>query len=52
MSNSFILPLDRNLTGAIIPGQSVPGSDGNEEILCVPQNSSITGASPSDRLVL
>ena len=32
------------------PGQSGPGSNGNERVLYIPQNSSITGTSPSDRL--
>ena len=33
------------------PGQSEPGSDGNKEVLCIHQSSSITEASPSDCLV-
>ena len=37
--------------GANTPGQSGAGSDGNEEVLCIPQSSSITEASPSDCLV-
>ena len=32
-------------------GQSRPGSDGNEEVLRIPQSSSIAGTSPSDCLV-
>ena len=48
---SSISPIDRTLTGATTPGQSGLGSDGNEEVLCIPQSSSITGASPSDCLV-
>ena len=32
-------------------GQSGRGSDGNEGVLCIPQNSSITGTSASDCLV-
>ena len=40
------------LSGATSSGQSGIGSDGNEEALHIPQNSSITGASPSDCLVL
>ena len=43
--------MDRILSGATTPGQSGPGSDGNELILYVPQSSSITGTSPSDCLV-
>ena len=35
----------------IQPGQSGPGSDGNEEILHIPQSSSITETSSSDCLV-
>ena len=34
-----------------MPGQSGPGSDGNEKVLRIPQSSSITGNSPSDCLV-
>ena len=40
------------LTSATIPGQSGPGSNGNEGVLCIPQIYSITGTSPSDCLVL
>ena len=47
MSNSFIWPI----SGAATPGQCKPGSDGNEEVLNIPQSSSITGSSPSDCLV-
>ena len=32
-------------------GKSGTGSNGNEEVLCIPQRSSITGVSPSDFLV-
>ena len=39
------------LSSAITPGQSGPGSDGNEEVLRIPQSSNITGASASDSLV-
>ena len=46
-----IQPIDRTLSGATIPDQSVPGSDGNEEVLCIPQSSRITGTSPSDCFV-
>ena len=48
----FLLPIDRTLSGAIAPGQSGSGSDGNKGILRIPQSSSITEASPSDCLVL
>ena len=50
MSNSSIWPIDRALSGATTLGQSGPGSDGNEGVLCIPQSSSITEASPSDCL--
>ena len=48
---SSIWPIDRTLSGATTPGQSGPGSNGNEGVLHIPQCSSITGASPSDCLV-
>ena len=48
MQFSFILPIDRALSGATTPGQSGPGSDGNEGVLCILQSSSIIGTSPSD----
>ena len=50
-SNISIWPIDRTLPGATTPGESVPGSNDNEKVLCIPQSSSITGASPSDCLV-
>ena len=31
--------------------QSGPGNEGNKGVLCIPQSSSVTGASPSDCLV-
>ncbi len=40
------------LSGATTPGQSGPGSDGNKEVLLIPQSFSITGISPSDCSVL
>ena len=43
--------MDRALSGAITPGQSGPGSNGYEGVLCIPQSPSITGTSPSDCLV-
>ena len=49
MSNSSIWPLDRNLSGATIPGQSEPGTNGNKGVLHIPQIST-TGTSPSDDL--
>ena len=50
-SSAISLVLDKTLSGAITPRPSVTGSDGNEEVLCIPQSSSITGTSPSDCLV-
>ena len=44
---SSIWPIDRTLSGATIPGQSGPRSDGNKGVLCIPQSSSITETSPS-----
>ena len=44
-------PIDKTLSGATTPGQSGPGSDDNEKVLCSLQSSSITGTSPSDCLV-
>ena len=38
-------------SGATTPGQSEPGSNSNEGLLCIFQGSSITGTSPSDCLV-
>ena len=40
-----------DLSGSITPGVSEPGSSGNEGILCIHQNFSINGASPSNCLV-
>ena len=48
MQFSSIWCIDRTLSGATTLCQSGPGSDGNEEVLCIPQSSSITEASPSD----
>ena len=50
MSNSSIWLIDRILSGATSPGQSRPGSNGNEGILHIPQ-SFIIGAVPSDALI-
>ena len=52
MSKSSIWAIDKTLSGATTPGQSGPGSNVNEEVLCIPESSSITRASPSDCLVL
>ena len=43
-------PISNN-SGATTLGQSGPGSNNNEGALHISQSSSITGASPSDRLV-
>ena len=53
MSTQFssIWPINRILFGATTPGQSGPGSDGNNGVLRIPQNSSFTETSPSDCLV-
>ena len=48
---SSIWSIERTLSGATTPGQSGSGSDGNEGVLCIPQNSNITETSPSDCLV-
>ena len=48
---SSIWPIDRTLSSATTPGHSRPGSNGNEGVFCIPLNSSITGALPSDCLV-
>ena len=40
------------VTGVTILCQSEPENEGNEGVLCIPQSSNITGASPSDCLVL
>ena len=37
MSNGSIWPIDKTLSSASIPRQSGPGSNGNEEILRIPQ---------------
>ena len=51
MQFSSIWPIDRILSGVTTPGLNEPGSDGNKEVLCIPQSSNITEASPSDCLV-
>ena len=40
-------PIDRTLSGAIIPGQREPVSDGNDVLLRFLQSPNITGTSPS-----
>ena len=39
--------MDKTLSGATTLRQSGPGNNGNEGVLCVPQSSRNTGASPS-----
>ena len=51
MSNSFTWPIDKTLSGATTLGQSGPGSDANEEVLCIPQYSRITKVSPLDQFM-
>ena len=46
-----IWPMEMTLSGATTLGQSGPGSDGNVEVFHIPQNSSITGTTPSYYLV-
>ena len=50
MSNSSIWPIDRTLSGASIPSQRVPRSNGNEGVLHIAENSRAE-ASPSDGYV-
>ena len=42
MQFSSIWSIDRILSGATTPGQSGPGSDGNEAVLRIPQSPRIT----------
>ena len=48
---SSIWPIDKTQSCATTPGGSGPGNDGNEGVLCIPQNSSVTETSLSDFLV-
>ena len=54
MSAQFvhIWPRGWALSGATIPDQSGPGSDGDEGVFHIPQSSSIPGTPPSYCLVL
>ena len=36
MQFSSVLFIDRALLGTTTPGQSGPGNDGNEEVVCIP----------------
>ena len=47
-----ILPIDWTISGTTTLGQSRLGSNGNNGVFHILQSSSITGASPSDFLVL
>ena len=49
MSNSFILPIDKNLLNATTSGRGGPGNNGNEGVLQI--SKSITGSSPFDGLM-
>ena len=49
MSNSWLI--DKAISDAMTWGQSESGSDGNEELLHIPQSISLAGASPPDCLV-
>ena len=35
--NNSIWPMDKGLTGTTTPGQSWPGSNGNEKVLYIPR---------------
>ena len=48
MSNSSIWPLDKTLSGATTTDQRGPGSDSDEGVIHIPQNSSIAEVSSSD----
>ena len=47
--NSSVCPIDGTLTGIMTPGQSSPGSNGNEGVLLIPQ-SSLAGTLSLDEL--
>ena len=51
MQFSSIKPIDRTLPSATIPGQSEPESNGNEEVLHIPESPSMIRTSPPDCLV-
>ena len=48
---SSFWPINKTLSSATTAELNGTGSDGNEWLLCIPQSSNITGASPSDCLV-
>ena len=49
---SSIWPIDRTLSGATTPGQSGPGSDGNEGVLHIPVYSTAPADWVTDFFVL
>ena len=51
MSKNSAELIDKTLSGACTSGQKGIGSDGNERVLHMPQNFSITESLPSDRFV-
>ena len=46
MSNSSIWPIDKTLSGATTPSQCGPGSNDNEGLICIPQNSVLLALHP------
>ena len=52
MSNNYIRPIDRVLSGATTLDMSGPWSDDNEWVFRIPQSFSFTGVSPSGCLAL
>ena len=50
MWNSSIWAIEKTLSCTITPGQNKTGRNGNEQVLCISQSSSITGTLPSDCL--
>ena len=50
MSNSSIWPIDKTQLDATTPGQSAPGSNCNEGVLCIPQIIK-TATLPTDCLI-
>ena len=51
MSTCSLWPIERTLSGVATPGLRGPRINANERVLCIPQSSSITGASLSDCLI-
>ena len=49
---SSIWPIDKTQLGVTTQGQSEPGNNGNEKVLCISQSSSITGTTSLDCLML